>query len=200
MVDKGPLQYALSPDSFIFIGIYFCMNKVFLNSLLATLNARASLREAGAVQSFPLRGVRGDTSAQSDLSRGPETVRMSRRLFELIFLTSVSSPLPSAWKQPHTRRWIHLVTTTTCVTQSPHERYKHLIISCASETMEFGTTVGVQPRYEGLIRAGSRSASLILCVSYFVLVRPVRDRLLFYRMRSLTGAPGVGPHYPRTSA
>ncbi|KAI8970569.1 hypothetical protein BD414DRAFT_540849 [Trametes punicea] len=50
------ITYATMPDNFIFIGIYFVLPKLFLNSLLATLNARRPLREAvsGPMLSIPL--------------------------------------------------------------------------------------------------------------------------------------------------
>ncbi|PIL27491.1 hypothetical protein GSI_10642 [Ganoderma sinense ZZ0214-1] len=40
------VTYATMPDNFIFIAFYFVLPKLFLNSLLATLNAREALRGA----------------------------------------------------------------------------------------------------------------------------------------------------------
>ncbi|KAI0764987.1 hypothetical protein C8Q74DRAFT_1370866 [Fomes fomentarius] len=50
------LTYANMPDNFIFIAFYFVLPKLFLNSLLATLNARRALRETNstALVSIPL--------------------------------------------------------------------------------------------------------------------------------------------------
>jgi len=39
------LTFALLPDTMTYIAIYFCMDSVFFNALLATLNARTNLRE-----------------------------------------------------------------------------------------------------------------------------------------------------------
>ncbi|KAF8889446.1 hypothetical protein CPB84DRAFT_1849393 [Gymnopilus junonius] len=38
------VTYAIWPTKFIFIGLYFALSKLYVNSLLASLNARASLR------------------------------------------------------------------------------------------------------------------------------------------------------------
>ncbi|KAF9007462.1 hypothetical protein BDQ17DRAFT_216761 [Cyathus striatus] len=39
------ITYAIWPDEFIYMGIYFALSKLYVNSLLAVLNSRASLRE-----------------------------------------------------------------------------------------------------------------------------------------------------------
>ncbi|KDQ24897.1 hypothetical protein PLEOSDRAFT_32935, partial [Pleurotus ostreatus PC15] len=39
------ITYAIWPQDFVFIGIYFTLSKLYLNSLLATLNARTLMRE-----------------------------------------------------------------------------------------------------------------------------------------------------------
>ncbi|KNZ75372.1 hypothetical protein J132_03412 [Termitomyces sp. J132] len=47
------IAYAIWPDDFTFIGIYFSLSKLFLNSLLATLNSRHTLSEKiGGVKTF----------------------------------------------------------------------------------------------------------------------------------------------------
>jgi len=38
------ITYAVWPSEFIFIGVYFTLSKLFLNSLLATLNGREGLQ------------------------------------------------------------------------------------------------------------------------------------------------------------
>ncbi|KAI1798231.1 hypothetical protein LXA43DRAFT_1088358 [Ganoderma leucocontextum] len=50
------VTYATMPENFIFIAFYFVLPKLFLNSLLATLNAREALRGAnsGGMVSVPL--------------------------------------------------------------------------------------------------------------------------------------------------
>ncbi|KAI0635133.1 hypothetical protein C8Q77DRAFT_682550 [Trametes polyzona] len=49
------VSYATMPNNFVFIAFYFVLPKLFLNSLLATLNARRPLREANAsMMSIPL--------------------------------------------------------------------------------------------------------------------------------------------------
>lgn len=39
------ITYAIWPEEFIFIGIFLCLNKLYFNSMLATLNNRYTLRE-----------------------------------------------------------------------------------------------------------------------------------------------------------
>jgi hypothetical protein len=39
------VTYTIWPKEFIFIGIYFCLSKLFFNSLLAMLNQRSSLKK-----------------------------------------------------------------------------------------------------------------------------------------------------------
>ncbi|RDX54470.1 hypothetical protein OH76DRAFT_1478766 [Lentinus brumalis] len=50
------ITYANMPNNFVFIAFYFVLPKLFLNSLLATLNARRRLRESSsaAMVSIPL--------------------------------------------------------------------------------------------------------------------------------------------------
>ncbi|EIW55740.1 uncharacterized protein TRAVEDRAFT_73541 [Trametes versicolor FP-101664 SS1] len=49
------VSYATMPTNFVFIAFYFVLPKLFLNSLLATLNARRPLREADpSMVSIPL--------------------------------------------------------------------------------------------------------------------------------------------------
>ncbi|KAH9896846.1 hypothetical protein C8Q73DRAFT_429397 [Cubamyces lactineus] len=59
------ITYATMPDNFIFIGVYFVLPKLFLNSLLATLNARRPLREAG---SGPMVSIPISTTSNSRMS------------------------------------------------------------------------------------------------------------------------------------
>ncbi|KAF5319713.1 hypothetical protein D9619_008602 [Psilocybe cf. subviscida] len=47
------ITYALWPQKFIFIGFYFVLSKLYVNSLLASLNARSSLREKNISYSTP---------------------------------------------------------------------------------------------------------------------------------------------------
>ncbi|KAI9063667.1 hypothetical protein FKP32DRAFT_693080 [Trametes sanguinea] len=68
------ITYATMPDNFVFIGVYFVLPKLFLNSLLATLNARRPLREAGSgpMLSIPLTPTsisRGSPSGATQYSR-----------------------------------------------------------------------------------------------------------------------------------
>ncbi|KAL7284207.1 hypothetical protein ACG7TL_001489 [Trametes sanguinea] len=68
------ITYATMPDNFVFIGVYFVLPKLFLNSLLATLNARRPLREAGSgpMLSIPLTTTsisRGSPSGATQYSR-----------------------------------------------------------------------------------------------------------------------------------
>ncbi|KAI0674273.1 hypothetical protein C8Q78DRAFT_1075936 [Trametes maxima] len=69
------ITYATMPDNFIFIGFYFVLPKLFLNSLLATLNARRTLREgSGTLVSIPLSATASShppPSSRPPYSRGP---------------------------------------------------------------------------------------------------------------------------------
>ncbi|KAI0090670.1 hypothetical protein BDY19DRAFT_992098 [Irpex rosettiformis] len=60
-----PAQYATMPANFVFIAFYFVLPKLFLNSLLATLNARQKLRSNGTdssgVISIPLTSIEFST-------------------------------------------------------------------------------------------------------------------------------------------
>ncbi|KAI0777660.1 hypothetical protein BD413DRAFT_609978 [Trametes elegans] len=65
------VTYATMPDNFVFIAFYFVLPKLFLNSLLATLNARKPLREAGSntMMSIPLSGTSTSRMSHSRRSR-----------------------------------------------------------------------------------------------------------------------------------
>ncbi|KAF9524831.1 hypothetical protein CPB83DRAFT_838588 [Crepidotus variabilis] len=72
------ITYAVWPDKLIYLGFYFALSKLYINSLLASLNARSSLRlsadaitvmQTGASNpiTFPMRGVgASSTSASKD--------------------------------------------------------------------------------------------------------------------------------------
>ncbi|KAF9524763.1 hypothetical protein CPB83DRAFT_886020 [Crepidotus variabilis] len=70
------VTYAIWPQKFIFMGIYFALSKLYVNSLLASLNARSSLRVfsdavsgfptgVSAPISFPMKGLGTSTSSTS---------------------------------------------------------------------------------------------------------------------------------------
>ncbi|EMD36464.1 hypothetical protein CERSUDRAFT_84626 [Gelatoporia subvermispora B] len=71
------VMYATMPDNFIFIAFYFVLPKLFLNSLLATLNARRSLRLASmsGLVSIPLSKP---TASRSTASVRPEFTSQER--------------------------------------------------------------------------------------------------------------------------
>jgi len=48
------ITYAAMPDNYIFLAFYFPLSKLYVNALLATLNARGRLREKSAASSFTL--------------------------------------------------------------------------------------------------------------------------------------------------
>ncbi|KAI0717411.1 hypothetical protein C8T65DRAFT_737992 [Cerioporus squamosus] len=48
------VTYANMPNDFVFIAFYFVLPKLFLNSLLATLNARRPLRESNSAAMVPI--------------------------------------------------------------------------------------------------------------------------------------------------
>ncbi|KAM5537064.1 hypothetical protein V8D89_009210 [Ganoderma adspersum] len=66
------LTYAAMPDNFVFMAFYFVLPKLFLNSLLATLNARRPLRETnsgGDMVSIPLSNT---TNSRLSFSGRPQ--------------------------------------------------------------------------------------------------------------------------------
>ncbi|KAH9849389.1 hypothetical protein C2E23DRAFT_784400 [Lenzites betulinus] len=66
------VSYATMPNNFVFIAFYFVLPKLFLNSLLATLNARRPLRQGSAsLVSIPL-------STASVAPHSPPAVRPAR--------------------------------------------------------------------------------------------------------------------------
>ncbi|OBZ76581.1 hypothetical protein A0H81_03511 [Grifola frondosa] len=60
-------QFIKMPENFIFIAFYFVKPKLFLNSLLATLNTRKHVREIGpsALMSIPLSAMSGTRTVAS---------------------------------------------------------------------------------------------------------------------------------------
>jgi len=53
------ILYTVTPHNYIFLALYFNMSKLYLNALLATLNARSNLRNQmnGAIATIPLSGI-----------------------------------------------------------------------------------------------------------------------------------------------
>lgn len=85
------ITYAVWPDRLIFLGIYFCLNKLYFNSLLAALNARQSLREK----------ISGLSTAPTSLTAGAESgsrnqVLLSKEadFYELESTVRATSPVP----------------------------------------------------------------------------------------------------------
>ncbi|KAI0324066.1 hypothetical protein GY45DRAFT_1289503 [Cubamyces sp. BRFM 1775] len=79
------IAYAVSPHTFIYIGFYFLLPKLLLNSVLGTLNARKTLREqmSGGVVSIPLPSVTGSAELSTDrTSEGAQNRRFASALFE----------------------------------------------------------------------------------------------------------------------
>ncbi|KAI0371924.1 hypothetical protein BV20DRAFT_1051116 [Pilatotrama ljubarskyi] len=73
------ISYATMPNNFVFIAFYFVLPKLFLNSLLATLNARRPLREASAsMVSIPL-SVTTTPRVSESVSRPPRRYSMRPR-------------------------------------------------------------------------------------------------------------------------
>lgn len=67
------ITYAIWPEKLTFLGIYFCLSKLYLNSLLAALNARQSLREkiAGlSTNPTSMTAAMSDTQMQGIRSTG----------------------------------------------------------------------------------------------------------------------------------
>ncbi|KAI0360705.1 hypothetical protein OH77DRAFT_1493124 [Trametes cingulata] len=77
------ISYATMPSNFVFIAFYFVLPKLFLNSLLATLNARRPLREASAsMVSIPLSVTTTPPMSES-VSRPPRRYSMRPRAEEV---------------------------------------------------------------------------------------------------------------------
>ncbi|OBZ76277.1 hypothetical protein A0H81_03452 [Grifola frondosa] len=60
------ITFITMPDSLIFLGFYFTLPKLYLNSFLATLNSRKHVREIGSstpVMSIPLSAMSGTRTA-----------------------------------------------------------------------------------------------------------------------------------------
>ncbi|RDX54474.1 hypothetical protein OH76DRAFT_1397786 [Lentinus brumalis] len=70
------VAYAASPHTFIYISFYFLLPKLFLNSLLATLNARKSLRDQLSKDSVQIPLSSGTMSGESRTARGFDTDRL----------------------------------------------------------------------------------------------------------------------------
>ncbi|OBZ76583.1 hypothetical protein A0H81_03513 [Grifola frondosa] len=68
------LQFITMPDNLIFLGFFFALPKLFLNSFLATFNSREHVREIGSstpVMSILLSAMSGThTGASSDGAGG----------------------------------------------------------------------------------------------------------------------------------
>ncbi|GJE98226.1 hypothetical protein PsYK624_144510 [Phanerochaete sordida] len=102
------VTYAVMPSNFVFIAFYFVLPKLFLNSLLGTLNARERLRGfakgSGGLVSIPLSAVSSpNRSAAQPLSANSEA-----RLLEVQIQTAIESKTDSVdhaekkWKGPYT--------------------------------------------------------------------------------------------------
>ncbi|KAL4253767.1 hypothetical protein ABKN59_003007 [Abortiporus biennis] len=71
------ISYGSMPHNFVYIGVYTTLPKFYFNALLATLNARDSIRSAGqnssAITSIPLGKVRVSTSQGTQESEATST-------------------------------------------------------------------------------------------------------------------------------
>jgi len=56
------ISYAVMPNNFVFMSFYFSLSKLYFNALLATLNARNSLRAQRGAVTMPLSSRQGLTS------------------------------------------------------------------------------------------------------------------------------------------
>lgn len=85
------VMYATMPSNFVFIAFYFVLPKLFLNSLLATLNARERLRgfgkSTGGVVSIPLSA----TGGQNRSATQPVGMNTDTRLLEIQIQTAVDT-------------------------------------------------------------------------------------------------------------
>ncbi|TFK80523.1 hypothetical protein K466DRAFT_636715, partial [Polyporus arcularius HHB13444] len=87
------VAYAASPHTFIYISFYFLLPKLFLNSLLATLNARKSLRDQLSKDNVQIPLSSGTISGESRTARGFDADRLMVRVRWLLdmFLGSLIS-------------------------------------------------------------------------------------------------------------
>jgi len=80
------ISYALFPHKFYFLAIEFLLTKLYMNSLLAMLNARRSIREGGTDISINL--------SRSNHSNGPTSPSSPRPLSVLPSSVSIKSEYP----------------------------------------------------------------------------------------------------------
>ncbi|PPQ95448.1 hypothetical protein CVT26_008467 [Gymnopilus dilepis] len=65
------ITYAVWPDKFVFIGIYFCLSKLFFNSLLAMLNGRSSLKKkANTFSDIPVQLTQPSSTRPMEFGSG----------------------------------------------------------------------------------------------------------------------------------
>ncbi|TFK33456.1 hypothetical protein BDQ12DRAFT_766844 [Crucibulum laeve] len=81
------ITYTIWPEEFTFIAIYFCLSKLYVNSLLATLNGRESLQERvmGTTEIYA-----ESTSFAFTAASRPREERASKDSFTMGNLSSVS--------------------------------------------------------------------------------------------------------------
>ncbi|KAF8999303.1 hypothetical protein BDQ17DRAFT_756729 [Cyathus striatus] len=81
------ISITVAGETFLYIGFFFCIGRLYTNSLLATLNARKMIRGAGngthstsdaislSVRDFPKNGPMGSTRRPTDISIKIDTTR-----------------------------------------------------------------------------------------------------------------------------
>ncbi|PCH41728.1 hypothetical protein WOLCODRAFT_101123, partial [Wolfiporia cocos MD-104 SS10] len=68
------ITFTMMRENFIYMSLYFILSELFLNSLLASLNARRGIREKGGLVAIPLSGLSSSNGVTSHQTRGSETL------------------------------------------------------------------------------------------------------------------------------
>ncbi|THH08978.1 hypothetical protein EW145_g2331 [Phellinidium pouzarii] len=86
--------YVAMPTTFIFIGFYFCLPKLYFNSMLAMLNSRETLPR-GAISLHTIRGGAGRGNAHTqhivNISSSPNVSKDTESSTGMVNITSCSS-------------------------------------------------------------------------------------------------------------
>ncbi|KAF9445714.1 hypothetical protein P691DRAFT_762259 [Macrolepiota fuliginosa MF-IS2] len=87
------ITYAIWPQKLIFLGIYFCLSKLYFNSLLAALNARQILRDKmTGLSTTPTSITAGNTSDAQFRHRSAVYGKPDSEYYELESGNSLNSP------------------------------------------------------------------------------------------------------------
>ncbi|OBZ76025.1 hypothetical protein A0H81_03502 [Grifola frondosa] len=92
-------QFITMPDNLIFIGFYFVLPKLYLNSFLVTLNSRKHVREIGSsapVMSIPLSAMSGTHTAATSTDGGGGKSQYEDQVLQIQIQTTTDMKSDSA--------------------------------------------------------------------------------------------------------